>query len=99
MPTPQLPSVDGEFVELNCAGPIPRFVVKTSGATVSLLMAEPNKVIISGLAAGMIDLNCGPQKSALVRVQYEPAQESERGIQGAVRAITFQPVPGARKPE
>ncbi len=87
----QLPSVEGEFMEFNCGEKVPRFVVKTRNGTVSLLMAEPEKVVISGTTGATIDLNCGPQAPARVRVEYEPGEAASGGISGTVRAITFRP--------
>ncbi len=96
IPQPKLPSVRGNFEELDCSGPIPKLMVQTNGGRVALLMDQPDKVVISGLTTGTIDLNCGKQKSAVVNIQYvniqyDPAAPSKAGVTGSVRTIQFEP--------
>jgi hypothetical protein len=71
-------------------------MVQTNGGRVALLMDQPDKVVISGLTTGTIDLNCGKQKSAVVNIQYvniqyDPAAPSKAGVTGSVRTIQFEP--------
>jgi hypothetical protein len=90
-PAPKLPSVRGSFEELDCSGTTPRLMVQTSGGRVALLLDQPDKILISGLNTGTIDMHCGRQKSAAVSVEYEPAAASKAGVMGSVRAIRFEP--------
>jgi hypothetical protein len=52
-------------------------------------MNDPRKVSITGVATATVDLNCGPQKSSPVRVEYEAINPLQEGIDGVVRAIHF----------
>lgn len=89
MPKPILPSVNGDFEDLDCSGPVPKLLVQTGGGRVALLMDQPDKIVISGISAGTIDMHCGRQKPAPVSIQYEPAAASQAGVTGSVRAIQF----------
>jgi tetratricopeptide (TPR) repeat protein len=85
-----LPSLAGTLVELDCKGPLPKFVLQTEGGRVSFLMDDPKSVLISGLAEGTIDMNCGAQKQAAVSIQYEPPPPGATGVKGIVRAIRYE---------
>jgi len=90
-----LPSVSGTLVELDCKGPLPKFVMQAAGGRVSFVMDDPKSVLISGLAENTIDLNCGPLKQAAVWIQYAPP--TGPGVKGIVRAIHYEPEPGKLK--
>jgi len=90
-----LPSVSGTLVELDCKGPLPKFVMLAAGGRVSFVMDDPKSVLISGLAENTIDLNCGPLKQAAVWIQYAPP--TGPGVKGIVRAIHYEPEPGKLK--
>jgi Tfp pilus assembly protein PilF len=89
--TPELPSISGTLVELDCKGPKPKFVLQTAGGRVFLLMDDPKNVLISGVPEGTVDMNCGPQKQVAVRIQYDPPTASSPGVMGLVRAIHYEP--------
>ena len=91
----QLPSVAGTLVELDCKGPLPKFVLQAEGGRISFVMDDPKRVLISGLAENTIDLNCGPQKQVAVWIQYDPP--TAPGVKGIVRAIHYEPEPGKLK--
>jgi Tfp pilus assembly protein PilF len=93
----ELPSVSGTLVELDCKGSLPKFVLQAEGGRVSLLMDDPKSVLISGLAEGTIDLNCGPLKHVAVWIQYDPPTAAAPGVKGIVRAIHYEPEPGKLK--
>lgn len=93
----ELPSVSGTLVELDCKGPLPKFVLQAEGGRVSLLMDDPKSVLISGLSEGTIDLNCGPLKQVAVWIQYDPPTVAAPGLKGIVRAIHYEPEPGKLK--
>lgn len=88
--TPERPSVSGEFVEFSCRGPLPVFVIQTSAGRISLLLDNPKSVFIRGLPDDTIDLNCGPQKAAHVRVEYDPPAPGQTGVLGLARVIYFE---------
>ena len=88
--TPQRPGVSGELVELNCQGPLPVFVIQTGAGRVSLLMDNPKDIFIRGLPDDTIDLQCGPQKAARVRVEYDAPPADQTGILGIARIIYFE---------
>ena len=85
-----LPTIHGDFGELDCSGPTPRMLVLTQSGPVALLMDQPDRIIISGLGSATVDLSCGKQKSATVSIQYEPATDGQTGVEGSVRTIKFE---------
>ena len=93
----ELPAVSGTLLELDCKGPLPKFVLQAEGGRVSLLMDDPKTVLISGLAEGTIDLDCGPLKQVAVWIQYDPPTAAMAGVKGIVRAIHYEPEPGKLK--
>ena len=86
----ELPTIHGDFGELDCSGPTPRMLVLTQSGPVALLMDQPDRIIISGLGSATVDLSCGKQKSAPVSIQYEPATGGQTGVEGSVRTIKFE---------
>jgi len=94
---PKLPSVSGMLAELDCRGPLPKFVLQTAAGRVSLLMNDPTNVAISGLQSGTVDMNCGPQKPVAVWIEYDSPPSDEPDLKGIVRAIHYEPEPGKLK--
>jgi tetratricopeptide (TPR) repeat protein len=92
-----LPLAIGNLVELDCRGPLPKFLVQTADGPVALLMDDPKKVLISGLKENTIDMNCGPQKPVAVWIEYAPPDASQPGVKGIARAIHFEPQSGVLK--
>ncbi len=93
---PQRPFIAGTMVELDCKNTPPNLVVLQPGkGRVSFLMDEPRSIVLSGLKDAIIDMNCGPQKPAAVWVEYAEPAPTQKGIAGLVRAIHFEPLPGA----
>jgi Flp pilus assembly protein TadD len=90
VPAPQFPSIEGDFVELECTGPTPKLLLTTVAGRVALLMDQPNQVVISGLKSATVDMKCGLQNAAHVSVGYVPADAPETGVKGSVRAIRFE---------
>jgi tetratricopeptide (TPR) repeat protein len=87
------PFVTGTFVEFNCSGKKPRFVLKTQQGNVSFLMDDPKGVFIRGRDNDTIDLYCGAQKEALaVRIEYDPPPSSENSVRGIARIVQFEAV-------
>ena len=91
MPAGSLPSVRGDFEELDCAGATPKLLLKTSSGRVALWLDQPDKVVITGLDKAPVDMQCGRQKSAPVTIQYEPGTASQAGVMGSVVTIRFEP--------
>jgi len=91
-----LPSISGTLMELDCQGPLPKFVLQTDSGRVSLVMDDPKDVQITGLPEATIDMKCGPQKQAAVRIQYDPPAASSPGAMGIARAIHYEPEAGKR---
>jgi hypothetical protein len=91
-----LPSISGTLLELDCQGASPKFVVQTDSGRVSFVMDDPKDVQITGLTDTTIDMQCGPQKHAAVRIQYVPPVTPSPGVMGIVRAIHYQPETGRR---
>jgi tetratricopeptide (TPR) repeat protein len=86
-----LPSITGKLVELDCKGPLPKFVLQTDSGRVSFVMDDPKEVQITGLPDATIDMQCGPQKQVAVRIQYDPPAAPSPGVMGIARAIHYGP--------
>ncbi len=91
-----LPSISGTLMELDCQGPLPKFVLQTDSGRASFIMDDPKEVQITGLPDTTIDMKCGPQKQAAVRIQYDPPGPSAAGVMGIARAIHYEPEAGKR---
>jgi hypothetical protein len=91
-----LPSIAGTLMELNCEGPLPKFVLQTDSGRVSFVMDDPKDVQITGLPDTTIDMKCGPQKQTGVRIQYVPPATPSPGVMGVARAIHYEPEAGKR---
>jgi hypothetical protein len=85
-----LPAISGTLLELDCQGPNPKFVLQTDGGRVSFIMDDPKNVQITGLPDTIIDMKCGPQEKAAVRIQYVPPAAPSPGIMGIARAIRYE---------
>jgi hypothetical protein len=94
--TISLPSVRGKLVELDCKGPLPKFVLQTDTGRVSFVMDDPKRVRIIGLPDTTIDMNCGPQKQVAVMIQYDPPAAASPEVKGIVRVIHYEPEPAKR---
>lgn len=91
-----LPAVSGILLELDCQGSNPRFVLQTESGRVSFVMDDPKNVQITGLPDTIIDMNCGPQKKAAVRIQYVPSTAPSPGVMGIARAIHYESPAGKK---
>ena len=89
-----LPSIAGTLMELNCEGPLPKFVLQTESGRVSFVMDDPKDVQITGLPDTTIDMKCGPRKQVAVRIQYVPPAAPAPGVMGVARAIHYEPEAG-----
>ena len=85
-----LPSIAGTLMELNCEGPLPKFVLQTESGRVSFVMDDPKDVQITGLPDTTIDMQCGPQKQVAVQIQYIRPSAPDPGIMGVARAIHYE---------
>ena len=59
-------------------------------------MDDPKGVQITGLTDTTIDMKCGPQKQAAVRIQYALPTAPLPGVMGIARAIHYEPEAGTR---
>ncbi len=92
------PSITGSFVQLDCEGAKARIVLLSGNRKTTFLIQDPTRIQVIGPTdkAGKMDLTCGPQKPATVRVEYEPAPSSIPNVDGLVRVIQFDPPEAAR---
>lgn len=88
---PSRPTVSGMFVELNCQGPSPVFVIQTDSNRVSIVIDDPKLIEIDGSQGQMMDLNCGSQKPVSVRMTYDSPPAGQQGVLGVARGISFEP--------
>ncbi len=84
--TPGRPSVAGKFVELRC-GTVTALVVETDDGKKVFRIDDPTKLVINGTSQVM-ELTCGPQKPAQIRLEYDPASEN---VDGVARVLHFNP--------
>jgi tetratricopeptide (TPR) repeat protein len=89
-PMTRRPSLTGKFVELRC-GDQARIVVDTAEGKKLLLIEDPSKLLVNGKSGETVDLTCGPQKAAQIRVEWDPPGSNRPGIDGIARAIHFDP--------
>jgi hypothetical protein len=87
-PVAPRPSFAGEFVELQCREPA-RIVVETAEGMKVLLIDNPSNLTVNGDSGQTMELSCGPQKRAKIRIEYDPA--SAPGADGLARVIRFEP--------
>ncbi len=84
------PSVTGKFVELRCGTPA-MLVIETDHGPKMFQIEDPSKLVVNGTSQVM-DLNCGPQKPAQVRIEYDPVDRNPAsGADGIARVLHFNP--------
>jgi tetratricopeptide (TPR) repeat protein len=92
-PQPKYESFSGKFIELQCAAK-PRIILETAQGRKTLLIDNPSALTVNGNGGATMDLVCGRQKGAKVRIDYAPPTEAgpkQAGIDGLARGITFEP--------
>jgi Flp pilus assembly protein TadD len=81
-------TLSGKLVEFVC-GDSPKLVVETSAGKRTLLIERPDRIVVTGRAAGHADMECGAQKPAVtVEVEYDQPGAG-MAVDGLVRAVTF----------
>ncbi len=84
------PEVEGSFVEFVCLEKSFKVVVDTGKGKKGFLIPDPNQVVIVGRAGGKVELNCGPQPPAHVKVEYVPGS-SATDADGILKILYFEP--------
>ncbi len=84
---PKRLTVRGNFKRLDCLGEMARMQVMDGHDTLLLLIRKPNAIVLKG-PAGVMDLQCGPQNTA-VSVDYLPGQDEKTHTVGDVLLIEF----------
>lgn len=87
---PPTPEIEGSFVEFICLEKGFKVIVDTSKGKKGFLIPDPNQVVIVGRAGGKVDLNCGPQTPAHVKVEYEPSTTAS-DADGILKVLFFEP--------
>lgn len=81
--------VSGTLRQIDCLGVQARLTVAVEGgATLKLLVTDPNKVILTG--GGEQSLGCGAQKARRVTIEYWSKSNARLGASGEVATIEFQ---------
>jgi Flp pilus assembly protein TadD len=83
-------SVAGSFVRLDCEGMEAKLWLETSGGKKIFLVEDPNNIKVSEQSNETVDLACGPQKPAAVRVEYSRPAPGQSEIDGVLRVIQFE---------
>jgi len=89
-PLPPSPEIEGSFVEFVCLEKSFKIVVDTAQGKKGFLIPDPNRVVIVGRAGGKVELTCGPQPSAHVKVEYAPGT-SATDADGVLKVLYFEP--------
>lgn len=90
-PAPELPSVEGTFIQLDCQSSQASVVLQTATGRKVFLIQDPNGIVVTGKDTGQVDLTCGPQKNPpKMRIQYRLMTPAKPGVAGTVREIEFQ---------
>jgi Flp pilus assembly protein TadD len=84
------PEIEGSFVEFVCLEKSFKIVVDTAQGKKGFLIPDPNQVVIVGRAGGKVELNCGPQPPAHVKVEYAPGA-SATDADGILKILYFEP--------
>ncbi len=87
---PPAPEVEGSFVEFVCLEKSFKVVVDTAQGKKRFLIADPNQVVIVGRAGGKVELNCGPQTPAHVKLEYTPSTAGA-DADGVLKILYFEP--------
>jgi len=87
---PPPPEVEGSFVEFVCSEKSFKVVVDTGQGKKRFLIPDPNQVVIVGRAGGRVDLNCGPQTPAHVKLEYTPGTPAT-DADGILKILYFEP--------
>ena len=87
---PPLPEVEGSFVEFVCLEKSFKVVVDTGNGKKGFLIPDPRQVVIVGRAGGKVDLNCGPQTPAHVKLEYAPNTVGA-DADGILKILYFEP--------
>ena len=87
-PAVRLPSSTGTFLELQCGQPA-KVVMATAEGKKLFLIEDPTKLLVNGKSGETMDLSCGPQKPAQIRIEYDSPGSNRPGIDGLVRVIHF----------
>jgi tetratricopeptide (TPR) repeat protein len=87
-------SFAGQFVELHCpegSGERARIVMETAEGRKLLAIDDPAKLSVNGNSGQTMELSCGPQKRARIRIEYDPPGANLTGVDGVARVISFDP--------
>jgi tetratricopeptide (TPR) repeat protein len=87
---PPPPEVEGSFVEFLCSEKSFKVVIDTGQGKKRFLILDPNQVVIVGRAGGKVDLNCGPQTPAHVKLEYTPGTPAT-DADGILKILYFDP--------
>jgi hypothetical protein len=89
-PLPPSPEIEGSFVEFVCLEKSFKVVVDTAQGKKGFLIPDPNQVVIVGRAGGKVELNCGPQVPAHVKLEYTPDKAATEA-DGILKILYFEP--------
>ena len=80
----------GLLRHVDCLADRARLRIVAGSRTVSLLIADPDKIIVSNKPGSTMNLTCGAQPDGTdVTVDYVPKADKEAGTEGEVRAVEF----------
>ena len=90
-PTLERVSVAGSVIRLDCEGMEAKLWIETAGGKKVFLVEDPNNIKVSEHSGETVDLVCGPQKPAAVRIEYSRPASGQSEIDGVLRLIQFEP--------
>jgi hypothetical protein len=77
--------VEGVLRDIDCSGPVTRFIVNTANGPVTLAIPDPGHVQMRNAPT---EFTCGPQQPAKVVVDYAESASGARLV-GLVRRMEF----------
>ncbi len=86
-PAPK-PTMAGTFVELLCDSDKPTLILVVEGVRKRFLIDQPNNVVMQGGSGAAMEMTCGKQKGANIRVEYVAAPAGS-GVDGLVRGLDW----------
>jgi tetratricopeptide (TPR) repeat protein len=85
-PSDKIRHVEGNLRQIDCSGPVTRFIVNTPDGPVTLAIPDPGHVQMRNAPT---EFTCGPQQPTQVVVDYAESVSSGSKAEGVARGILF----------
>jgi len=82
-------TVEGKFRQLMCVGGKAWVILDVGGKKLTFLIDAPSLVLVKGRESGTLDLSCGPQNGAVVKLGYVEEGKQAQDVDGFVRVMDW----------